>query len=394
MIPNYYEFQNAAKILSGEFAIENIPHELKSLGAKKILILTDKTLEKIGTLQILVDAISCKDIEIAGIYTDIPTDSSIDVINEIVKMYKELNCEAIIALGGGSVIDTAKGTRMVLAQEKENIMDLAGCELITYGKHIPFVAIPTTSGTGSEVTLVAVILNKLQNIKMEFISYYLVPDVAVLDPRMTLTLPKKITASTGIDALCHAVEGYTCLQKNPISDAYATSAIEIIRDNLVETVKNGSDKKLRLAMANASLMAGIAFSNSMVGIIHAIGHSVGAVSRVPHGDAMSILMPHCMRFNKEKLEAEYAKLLLYIAGEEVYVNTPNEKKADKTIEYIEEMIKELNEIAGLPIKLSEANVKKEDFEAIAKKSLNDGAIIVNPKHVDYNDVIKILEQAF
>lgn len=394
MIPNYYEFQNAAKILSGEFAIENIPHELKSLGAKKILILTDKTLEKIGTLQILVDAISCKDIEIAGIYTDIPTDSSIDVINEIVKMYKELNCEAIIALGGGSVIDTAKGTRMVLAQEKENIMDLAGCELITYGKHIPFVAIPTTSGTGSEVTLVAVILNKLQNIKMEFISYYLVPDVAVLDPRMTLTLPKKITASTGIDALCHAVEGYTCLQKNPISDAYATSAIEIIRDDLVETVKNGSDKKLRLAMANASLMAGIAFSNSMVGMIHAIGHSVGAVSRVPHGDAMSILMPHCMRFNKDKLEAEYAKLLLYIAGEEVYVNTPNEKKADKTIEYIEEMIKELNEIAGLPIKLSEANVKKEDFEAIAKKSLNDGAIIVNPKHVDYNDVIKILEQAF
>lgn len=394
MIPNYYEFQNAAKILSGEFAIENIPHELKSLGAKKILILTDKTLEKIGTLQILVDAISCKDIEIAGIYTDIPTDSSIDVINEIVKMYKELNCEAIIALGGGSVIDTAKGTRMVLAQEKENIMDLAGCELITYGKHIPFVAIPTTSGTGSEVTLVAVILNKLQNIKMEFISYYLVPDVAVLDPRMTLTLPKKITASTGIDALCHAVEGYTCMQKNPISDAYATSAIEIIRDNLVETVKNGSDKKLRVAMANASLMAGIAFSNSMVGMIHAIGHSVGAVSRVPHGDAMSILMPHCMRFNKDKLEAEYAKLLLYIAGEEVYVNTPNEKKADKTIEYIEEMIKELNEIAGLPIKLSEANVKKEDFEAIAKKSLNDGAIIVNPKHVDYNDVIKILEQAF
>ena len=147
-------------------------------------------------------------------------------------------------------------------------------------------------------------------------------------------------------------------------------------------------------MANASLMAGIAFSNSMVGMIHAIGHSVGAVSRVPHGDAMSILMPHCMRFNKDKLEAEYAKLLLYIAGEEVYVNTPNEKKADKTIEYIEEMIKELNEIAGLPIKLSEANVKKEDFEAIAKKSLNDGAIIVNPKHVDYNDVIKILEQAF
>lgn len=394
MIPNYYEFQNAAKILSGELAIENIPHELIALGAKKVLILTDKTLEKIGTLQIVIDALSGKDVEIAGIFSDIPTDSSIDVINQIVKMYKDLNCEAILALGGGSVIDTAKGTRMVLAQEKENIMDLAGCELITYGKHIPFIVIPTTSGTGSEVTLVAVILNKLQNIKMEFISYYLVPDVAVLDPRMTLTLPKKISASTGIDALCHAVEAYTCLQKNPLSDAYATSAIEIIRDNLIDVVKNGGDKKLRLAMANASLMAGVAFSNSMVGVVHAIGHSVGAVSRVPHGDAMSILLPHCMRFNKDKLEAEYAKLLLYIAGEEVYVNTPRDKKADKTIECIVELLKELHDISGLPTKLSEANVKKEDFDAIAKKALNDGAIIVNPKHVDYDDVIKILKQAY
>lgn len=391
---NYYEFQNSAKILSGDLAIENIPHEFKSLGAKNILVLTDKTLEKIGTLQIVIDAIDNGELKISGIFTEIPPDSSIDTINEVVKKYKDLNCDGILAIGGGSVIDTAKGTRMVLSQEKEDIMELAGCELISYGKHIPFIAIPTTSGTGSEATLVAVILNKIQNIKMEFISYFLVPDVAVLDPRMTLTLPKKITASTGMDALCHAIESYTCLQKNPMSDAYAIAAIEIIRENLVNAVKNGNDKKIRLAMANASLMAGVSFSNSMVGLIHAIGHSVGAVSKVPHGDAMSILMPVCMKFNKDKLENEYSKLLLYVAGEEVYINTPKNKRADTTIEYIEKMLKELNELSGLPTKLSEANVKKEDFEAIAEKSLNDGAIIVNPKQVSYNDVINILNEAF
>ncbi len=394
MIPKYYEFQNAAKILSGELAIENIPHELKSLGAKNVLILTDKTLEKIGTLQVLIDAISDKGVEIADIFTDIPPDSSIEIIDKIAKIYIEKKCDAIIALGGGSVIDTAKGTRMILSQGKENLMDLAGCELISYGKHIPFIAIPTTSGTGSEVTLVAVILNKIQNIKMEFISYYLVPDVAILDTRMTLTLPKKITASTGMDALCHAIEGYTCLQKNPLSDAYAVSAIEMIRDNLIEAVKNGLNKDARLAMANASLMAGVAFSNSMVGVIHAIGHSLGAISRVPHGDAMSILMPHCMKFNKDKLGEEYAKLLLYLADEEVYVNTPKEKRAEASIEHIEKMLKELNQISGLPITLSEADVKKEDFESIAKKALNDGAMIVNPKHVSYEDVIGILEAAW
>lgn len=394
MIPSYYEFQNSAKILSGKFALENIPNELKGFNAKKVLVLSDKTLEKIGTIQILIDAISDKNVEIGGIFTDIPQDSSIDVVDIIVGKYKELKCDSIIALGGGSVIDTAKGVRMVLSQEKENIMDLCGCELISYGKHIPFIAIPTTSGTGSEATLVAVILNKIQNVKMEFISYFLVPDVAVLDSRMTLTLPKKITASTGMDALCHAIESYTCLQKNPMSDAYAISAIEIIRDNIEIAVKEPNNQDARLEMANASLMAGVAFSNSMVGLIHAIGHALGGVSRVPHGDAMSILMPHCMRFNKDKLEKQYAKLLLYIAGEEVLINTPKEKRADKTIETIENLLNRLNKLSGLPTKLSDTGVKKENFDKIARKALNDGAMIVNPKQVTYDDVIEILNKAY
>ena len=394
MIPSYYEFQNSAKILSGKFALENIPNELKGFNAKKVLVLSDKTLEKIGTIQILIDAISDKNVEIGGIFTDIPQDSSIDVVDIIVGKYKELKCDSIIALGGGSVIDTAKGVRMVLSQEKENIMDLCGCELISYGKHIPFIAIPTTSGTGSEATLVAVILNKIQNVKMEFISYFLVPDVAVLDSRMTLTLPKKITASTGMDALCHAIESYTCLQKNPMSDAYAISAIEIIRDNIEIAVKEPNNQDARLEMANASLMAGVAFSNSMVGLIHAIGHALGGVSRVSHGDAMSILMPHCMRFNKDKLEKQYAKLLLYIAGEEVLMNTPKEKRADKTIETIENLLNRLNKLSGLPTKLSDTGVKKENFDKIARKALNDGAMIVNPKQVTYDDVIEILNKAY
>lgn len=394
MIPKYYEFQNSSKILSGEFALENIPTELSMLNAKRVLILTDETLEKIGTLQTVIDAMYSEEIEIVGKYSKIPPDSSIEIINEITMLYKKLNCDSIVAVGGGSVIDTAKGVRMTLSQDKENILDLVGCEMINYGKHIPFVAIPTTSGTGSEATLVAVILDKIRNMKMEFISYFLLPDISVLDPRMTLSLPVKITASTGMDALCHAIEAYTCLQKNPISDAYAISAIELIRDNLIEAVKNGRDKKIRLAMANSSLMAGVAFSNSMVGLIHAIGHAIGGVAHVPHGDAMAILMPHCMKFNKDMMKDNYGKLLLYIAGPDVYANTPEADRADKTIKCVEEMLYTLNRIAGLPTRLSQTNVKKEDFDNIARKALNDGAIIVNTKQVSYNDVIEILEKAF
>ena len=197
MIPKYYEFQNSTKILSGKRALENIPKELNMLNAKNVLILSDKTLEKIGIVQTVVDALYCSYINIKKIYCDIPTDSSLDIVNEIVKIYKENKCDSIIAIGGGSVIDTAKGVRMVLMQNVSNILELEGSEMINYGKNIPFVAIPTTSGTGSEATLVAVILDKIRNVKMEFISYFLLPNISVLDSRMTLSLPSKITEETG-----------------------------------------------------------------------------------------------------------------------------------------------------------------------------------------------------
>ena len=394
MLPKYYEFQNSAKILSGKFALENIPLELKMLNAKRPLFLSDDTLNKIGTVKIVLDAIEKQDDVVVGKqFTNIPPDSDLDLIKKIVNIYKEANCDSIIALGGGSVIDTAKGVKMVLSQNVEDINELMGAEILTYGKHIPFVAIPTTSGTGSEVTAVAVILDKLRQIKMEFISYYLLPDVAVIDPRMTETLPKKIAASTGMDALCHAIEAYTCLQKNPMSDAYAISAIKLIGENLIDSVEKDK-KEAKIAMANASMMAGVSFSNSMVGLVHAIGHALGGVCHVPHGNAMNILLPYCMEYNMDKIGEEYGRILLYLAGEDVYLNTKKENRGERLVEIIKEMKERLNKLTGLPITLKEAGVKEADLSEVAKKAINDGAIIVNPKEARYEDVLNILKKAY
>lgn len=361
MLPQYYEFQNSAKILSGKFALENIPLELKMLNAKRPLFLSDETLEKIGTVQVVLDALAKQDYKIGKLYTQIPPDSDLELIKKIVRIYQEEKCDSIIALGGGSVIDTAKGVRMVLSQKVKDITELMGAEILTYGSHIPFIAIPTTAGTGSEVTAVAVILEKLKQIKMEFISYYLLPDIAVIDPRMTKTLPKKIAASTGMDALCHAIEAYTCLQKNPMSDAYAVTAIQLIGENLLKVVEK-DDNQAKVAMANASMMAGVSFSNSMVGLVHAIGHALGAVCHVPHGNAMNILLPYCMRYNMDKIGKEYGKLLFYLAGEEVYLQTKPERRGEKTVEIVEEMKRKLNKLTGLPITLQEAGVKERIYK--------------------------------
>lgn len=392
MLPLYYEYHNPVKILSGEAALENIPYELHALEAKAPLLLSDNGLVAVGAVETVVKAMA--PVTPKATFTQIPPDSSVKVVNEIAEFYVNQGCNSILAIGGGSVIDTAKGVRMVLSQGATDIEALMGCEVLTAGRHIPFIAVPTTAGTGSEATPVAVISNPLRKVKQEYISAHLLPDVAVLDLRMTMTLPPKVSASTGLDALCHAIEAYTCLQKNPMSDAYATAAMGLILENLPKVVENPRNKAARMAMANGSLMAGTAFGNSMVGLVHAIGHALGGVCHVAHGDAMSILLPHVMDYNLDKCRDSYSALLLHLAGPDAYVATPAEDRPRAAVELVRKFIASFSS-TGLPMTLRDTGkVRQEDFEAVAKTAVSDGAIIVNPKAAGIPEVMEILKKAW
>ncbi|QUH31087.1 iron-containing alcohol dehydrogenase [Vallitalea guaymasensis] len=393
MNSEYFEYQNRGKLLSGKNAIDHIAYELNNMMCKKPLIITDKMLVKFGHVNILLKALKEGDIDNPLIYDDVPADSSVEVCNAIASIYRENECDCLIALGGGSVLDTSKGVNLTLSSGADNLLDIMGLGIIQR-KTVPSIMIPTTSGTGSEATLVAVIADKLQNVKMEFISYNLVPDVAILDPRMTLTLPPKLTAATGFDALVHAIEAYTCKQKNPISDVFAIRAIKFICDNLIRGVVDGKDEDARLALANASYMAGTAFSNSMVGMVHAIGHALGGVCHIPHGYAMSILLPYCMEYNYDAVGNLYGELLQYFVGIEETAVTPRNERGKRCIEEIREMLKKLNEVGGLPIRLRDVNVSKDDFEKIVENAINDGAAIVNYRNVSKEAVFAILNQAY
>ena len=208
---SYFEFINQVKICSGDNALCNATHELSYLGASKPMILSDKGLEKVGTLKTVLKVFSKNNLDTSRVFTDIPTDSSTDTINQIVKTYKECGADSIIAIGGGSVIDTAKGVKLVLSQDVDDILKLEGNEIMPLGKLVPFIVVPTTCGTGSECTAVAVIKNSETHIKMEFISPTLLPNVSILDSMVIETLPPKLMATTSIDALTHAIEGYSCL---------------------------------------------------------------------------------------------------------------------------------------------------------------------------------------
>ena len=391
---SYFEFQNAVKLLCGELALERIPNELQHLNAKRPLVLSDAVLAKIGTMAQVTSAMAAEGVAPAATFTDIPVDSSLAVVNQIAAFYREQGCDSIVAIGGGSVIDTAKGVRLVLSQDTDDIFSISGLENVTNGKHIPFVVVPTTAGTGSECTGVAVIKNDENGVKMEFLSPFVEPDVAVIDPRMTEGLPPKATASTGMDALCHAVEACTCLQANPLSTAYGTAAIKLIAENLETATVNGKNREARFNMALASTMAGIAFSNSMVGAVHAIGHALGGVCHVPHAVAMTILLPHVMRYNLSHSAGEYAALLPWLVGMDAAMATPAEQRAEAAIEAIVSLGRKLNTACGLPLTLSEAGVSKDAFAKVAEFAVNDGALIVNPRAATEAQVIEILNAAF
>ncbi|MBW1988759.1 MAG: iron-containing alcohol dehydrogenase [Deltaproteobacteria bacterium] len=393
MIPSYYEFHNPVKIIAGNKAVDNIPYELSLLKARRPLIITDQGVVGAGLLQIAVNAFAGSDAEVGAVFEHTPPDSSNEIVDEVARLFRDNRCDSIVAVGGGSVLDTAKGVNILVTEGGDSLLDYMGADVLK-NPLMPLVAVPTTAGTGSEVTAVAVIANPKRHIKMPFTSFRLFPDIAVLDPRMTLTMPPKITAATGMDALTHAVEAYSCGQKNPVSDAYSVAAIGLIRDNLLKAVKNGKDKKARFAMANASLLAGVSFGNAMVGVVHAMAHASGGVAHVPHGVANAIFLPLGMEYNMSKAADYYGELLLPLAGEDVYLSTPKKERPQKAVEVIRELNRALNAASGMPITLKEAGVAKSKLEEIAATAINDGALVFNPKAVEYDDALALARAAY
>lgn len=394
MAKPYYEFFCPVKVIAGHAALEHIPFELATLGAKRPLIITDKGVRANNLLAPIEAAFEMADAAIVAIFDDVPPDSSLGTVRSAAKLYRENHCDAIIAVGGGSVIDTSKATNILVSEGGDDLLKYSGAHNLPKPLK-PFFVIPTTSGTGSEVTMVAVVSDTEKNVKMPFASYYLMPHAAILDPRMTQTLPPHLTAMTAMDALTHAVEAYTCMAANPISDAYATAAVKKISSHLFNVLDNPNDAQGRLELAQASTMAGIAFSNSMVGIVHSLGHSLGAVVHLPHGLCMNLFLPYVLEYNKEVNGDKIADLLLPLAGADIYAQTPAHLRADKTIATILTMRDRIYSLTKLPRTLRETGkISEAQLDEVAEKALNDGSIIYNPKEATLKDLKSILKKAW
>ncbi len=282
---------------------QEVESEMSALGCSRAVVVTDPGIIQAGLLEKITASLGGKCV---GVYSDIPQDTGIEVVDRAAAFAKEKGADMVISVGGGSVIDTAKGL-CILLTEGGSLRDFEGIQLLTRPQ-TPHIVIPTTAGTGSEVTWAAVIFDKSKGQKILIVESFIAPRVAILDPTLTVKLPPLLTASTGMDAFCHAVEALTSLQREPIADALALHAIRLLDQFLPQCVQNGHDLAARGQVQLAATMAGWAFGNALVGLVHAMAHSIGAVAHVPHGIANGILLPHCMAYNLPDGQEVYAEV--------------------------------------------------------------------------------------
>ncbi|HAT4246497.1 L-threonine dehydrogenase [Clostridium perfringens] len=379
-----YKFFMPAISLMGADCLKDAGDQVGELGFKKALIVTDKVLGQIGIVKKVTDVLDNKNIEYA-IYDETKPNPTVKNVNDGLALLKEKECDFVISLGGGSAHDCAKGIAL-LATNGGEIKDYEGVDK-SKKPQLPMVGINTTAGTGSEMTLFAIITDEERHIKMALVDKHLTPIIAVNDPMLMLAMPKSLTAATGMDALTHAVEAYVSTAATPITDACAEKAIELISNYLVNAVENGQDVEARDMMAYAEYLAGMAFNNASLGYVHAMAHQLGGFYNLPHGVCNAILLPHVQEYNKATSASRLAKIAKIMGGN--IEGLTDEQGADLCID----MIKSLSQTIGIPEGLGVLGVKESDFETLATNALNDACSLTNPRKGNLEEVIAIFKKA-
>lgn len=379
-----YKFFMPAISLMGADCLKDAGDQVGELGFKKALIVTDKVLGQIGIVKKVTDVLDNKNIEYA-IYDETKPNPTVKNVNDGLALLKEKECDFVISLGGGSAHDCAKGIAL-LATNGGEIKDYEGVDK-SKKPQLPMVGINTTAGTGSEMTLFAIITDEERHIKMALVDKHLTPIIAVNDPMLMLAMPKSLTAATGMDALTHAVEAYVSTAATPITDACAEKAIELISNYLVNAVENGEDVEARDMMAYAEYLAGMAFNNASLGYVHAMAHQLGGFYNLPHGVCNAILLPHVQEYNKATSASRLAKIAKIMGGN--IEGLTDEQGADLCID----MIKSLSQTIGISEGLGVLGVKESDFETLATNALNDACSLTNPRKGNLEEVIAIFKKA-
>lgn len=389
---NPFVFHTPTRVYFGENSASSCGDFLLELGGKKVLMVADAFLEKSGALRPLIESIRESTGNEPILFTDVPSDSDIDCVNKATAIARRNQCDAFVAVGGGSVIDTAKVINICLSFGGE-VMDYQGLNIIER-KLFPLIAVPTTAGTGAEVSFVAMVKDHGESKKLMFGSRFLAPDVAILDPMMIVSLPAKLTAATGIDAVTHDIECYVASGTYSVfTDAICLESLRLLFEFLPQATMDGENLEARGATLVASCMAGVAFTNSGVGITHALAHAVGAKYATHHGMTNAVFLPHGMRFNFDTVYPRYARIAQFLGFADKDDASDDKALANLLVNKVEALLVQLQ----LPLTLRELGVPEfsdENLAELVDLAGSDPAIMFNPREASSDDLTQLLKRAY
>lgn len=369
----------------GPGARKELPNVVKNRGFKKALVVTDKGLMKFGVAKMVLDVLDTASIPYS-IYDDVKPNPTVTNVTNGVKACKDANADFIIAIGGGSSMDTAKGIGIICTNpEFSDVVSLEGVA-DTKNKSLPIIALPTTAGTAAETTINYVVIDEKRQQKMVCVDPNDIPSVAIIDAELMYSLPKGLTAATGMDAMTHAIEGLITKAAWEMSDMFELKAIEMIHKYLPIAVEEPQNPEGRNGMAVAQYIAGMAFSNVGLGVDHGMAHPMSALHDVPHGVACAILLPTVMRFNMQVSVKKYVEIAKAVGVYEIGMT--DEQAAEAACTEIEKLSKRV----GIPQHLTDLGIRKEDIPALADQAITDVCTPGNPRPVTKEDIISLYEK--
>lgn len=364
---------HAPEIVFGIDSMAEAAHAALRLGGQRPLLVTDPGLIEAGWVDELVDHLRDQGVQaqVWSALTPNPKDHEITAGHEF---YRSRGCDVLIALGGGSVIDAAKGIA-ILAANGGDILDYAGVDKATMPIP-PLVVLPSTSGTGADVSQFCIVTDTTRNTKITILGRALVPDITVIDPRLLTTMPEWLNAATGLDALTHGIEAFVSLGHNQLTDHHALRAVVVVTENLVTTIEQPREMSARVLMAQAALEAGLAFTNAILGAAHAMSHQVGGLLDLPHGVINGVLLPHVVRFNAEADPAPFAVIAANLGIADT--RAPELESALALADNLQQLAQKV----GVPRGLADLGVRDTDVPVLARNAMADACITTNPRAAD------------
>ncbi len=368
----------------GPGALSMLDGEIRRLGRKCVGLITDPGVVKAGICKRVIDAINGEVFSYEGVEPE-PT---YELIHGCVEFLREKGCDLVIGLGGGSAMDCAK-MAAVLMKNSGKVTDYFGADRVP-NPGLPVIAIPTTAGTGSEASPACVFVDPEDGVKKGVRSDFIIPEVAILDPLLTLGLPQGLTASTGVDALTHSIEVYTSLRANLISDMVAEKSIRLIAEHLRVAYSNGTDVSARYGMLMGSFLGGVCLASSNVGAVHVLAHTLGGIHKVPHGIANALFLPYVLEFNRMACRERFAEMTSFL-GERV-----EGLSLDMASQRAVESVRTLTQDVGIPQRLRDLNIPEDSIDLIAERSIETGQrlLVNNPRVMSVEEAKGILKIAY